>query len=122
MASFCIVSFIFEVSAWYSKYINKGMGLEGVAVVLPVSTCGVLVRGLPWLLYEQLSSNSCSLCAPHNSAWVVQITPYSKSVTRRCSFLLVLLYLPLFSLCFRWWASKLLHLMERHMHSLKKYI
>lgn len=27
-ASACIVSFIFAVSVWYSKYINKGIGLE----------------------------------------------------------------------------------------------
>lgn len=59
-------------------------------MVLPVSTCGVLVRGL--LLAALAVVGAASLyqlfthCAPHNSAWEVQIIPYGKLVTRRYSF------------------------------------
>lgn len=38
-----IFFFICVVLTWYNEYINKGMGSDGFGVVLPVSTCGVLV-------------------------------------------------------------------------------
>lgn len=44
---------------------------------LPVSTCGVLVRGL--LLAAQAVVGTASLCAPHNSAWEVSSPPTAKS-------------------------------------------
>lgn len=52
-------------------------------MVLPVSTCGVLIRGLLLAVptvetVEQPSSAVYSLCAPHNSAWEVEITTYRK--------------------------------------------
>lgn len=69
------------VLAWYNKYINKGIGLDGLQwfFLFPlVVSLSVVCFWLRWLLSEQPPSTSYSLHAPHNSAREVHITPYSK--------------------------------------------
>ena len=95
----CIFSYIFVVSAWHSKYINKSMGLQCFFLFPLVVSLSVVCSWLLWLLYEQPPSTSYSLRAPHDSSRGVQITlvqQTSDETLLTSSTLPPLVFLPVF--------------------------